>query len=47
MKPSLRLLQLLLLFAAVVLIAYGLNVGGFRDVLGKAVFVCYECMGIG
>ncbi len=33
--------------AAVVMIAYGLNAGGFKDVLSRAVMICLECVGIG
>ncbi|MBP5222657.1 MAG: 4Fe-4S binding protein [Lachnospiraceae bacterium] len=36
-----------ILGAAILLIAFGLAHGGWRDVLGKAVRICYECMGIG
>lgn len=32
---------------AAVLIGLGLLNGGYQDVLGKAVFLCYECIGIG
>lgn len=35
------------LAAAAVLLVLGLLSGGYQDVLGKAVFVCYECIGIG
>ncbi len=33
--------------AAVVMIAYGLYAGGFKDVLSRAVMICLECVGIG
>lgn len=29
------------------LIGLGLMDGGYQDVLNKAVFLCYECIGIG
>ena len=33
--------------AAIIMIAYGLNAGGFTDVLSHAVIICLECVGIG
>lgn len=33
--------------AAIIMIAYGLNAGGFKDVLSRAVMICLECVGIG
>lgn len=32
---------------AVLLIGLGLMDGGYQDVMNKAVFLCYECIGIG
>ncbi len=32
---------------AALLIGLGLADGGYQDVLNKAVFLCYECIGIG
>lgn len=35
------------LLLAAVLIVLGLLDGGYQDVLNKASFLCYECIGIG
>lgn len=32
---------------AALLITLGLMDGGYRDVMNKAVYLCYECIGIG
>ncbi len=37
----------LVLIAALILIAIGINNRGFHDVMSKAIRLCYECMGIG
>lgn len=37
----------ILLIAACLLITWGLLHGGFKDVMSKAIRICYECMGIG
>ena len=42
-----RILRVILLIAAVCLLAAGLFNGSARDVLGKAVNVCTECIGLG
>lgn len=39
--------SLLLLAAALVFIALGVLSGEYREVLGKAVRICLECIGIG
>jgi len=39
--------RLLLLATGILLLLLGLNAGGFRDLMNKAVRVCYECIGIG
>lgn len=44
-KGSLATLGCLVL--AALLIGLGLMDGGYQDVLNKAVFLCYECIGIG
>lgn len=36
-----------LLAAAIVLILIGVSQNGFRDIMNKAVRICYECIGIG
>lgn len=36
-----------LLAAAIVLILIGVSQHGFRDIMNKAVRICYECIGIG
>ncbi len=33
--------------AAVLMILLGINAGGVKDVLGRAVMICLECIGIG
>lgn len=42
-----RLARWAALAAGAGLLAWGLIDGGFEDVLHKAMFICYECMGIG
>lgn len=32
---------------AALLIGLGLMDGGYQDVMNKAIFLCYECIGIG
>lgn len=32
---------------AALLIGLGLADGGYQDVMNKAIFLCYECIGIG
>ena len=39
--------RLVILLAAVACIGIGIASGGARDVLQKAVTICYECIGIG
>lgn len=39
--------SIILLGAALLLIVLGLVQGDFFSVLGKAVFICLECIGIG
>ncbi len=38
---------MIVVIAALAMIAVGINAGGFKDVLGRAVIVCLECVGIG
>ncbi|MBQ8951365.1 MAG: hypothetical protein IJ065_09500 [Eubacterium sp.] len=40
-------IRCIILVVALVLIIYGLMSGGFRDVMSKAIRICYECIGIG
>ncbi|MBQ8339534.1 MAG: thioredoxin [Clostridia bacterium] len=40
-------LRCALLVVAVVLIAFGILHGGMADVLGKAINICTECIGLG
>ena len=35
------------LILAALLIVLGLMDGGYHDVMNKAIFLCYECIGIG
>lgn len=47
MKEKKNLITLGCLALAALFIGLGLMDGGYRDVLNKAVFLCYECIGIG
>ena len=40
-------LRIVLLIIALALMVSGLMLGGFMDVLSKAVMICMECIGIG
>lgn len=42
-----NLITLGCLAAAAVLIGLGLLDGGYQDTMNKAVYLCYECIGIG
>ena len=42
-----NLIAIVCLAVAVILIGLGLMDGGYQDVMNKAVFLCYECIGIG
>lgn len=46
-KVKLTVIRSILLVAALALIIYGLSCGGFKDVMSKAIRICYECIGIG
>lgn len=46
-KNALPAVRLTLLIAAAVLVVVGLNLGGTRDVLTKAINICTECVGLG
>lgn len=46
-KNYLPALRIALIVAAVVLTVVGLNLGGTRDVLTKAINICTECVGLG
>ena len=41
------IIRAIVVIAAVLMIAVGINAGGYRDVLGRAVIICLECVGIG
>lgn len=41
------LITVVCLVLAALLIGLGLMDGGYQDVMNKAVFLCYECIGIG
>lgn len=47
MKNYVPALRSVLLVLAVLLVAVGLNLGGTRDVLTKAINICTECVGLG
>lgn len=47
MKRIRSLATLGCLALAVLLIGLGLLDGGYLDTMNKAVFICYECIGIG
>ena len=40
-------LQIILILAAIAMIAAGILNGSMRDVWGKAIILCRECVGIG
>ena len=42
-----NLIAMACLALAILLIGLGLMDGGYQDVMNKAVFLCYECIGIG
>ncbi|MBO5295059.1 MAG: thioredoxin [Clostridia bacterium] len=41
------IVRLVILAVAVTLIVLGILNGGMRDVLGKAIKICTECIGLG
>ena len=47
METKRNLVALGCLVLAAALIGLGLLDGGWRDTMNKAVFICYECIGIG
>lgn len=47
MSRRAHVVRMTLLVLAILLVAAGLADGGYRDVLNKAMLICYECMGIG
>jgi len=44
---SITVVRIAIICAAVVLAVYGFIAGGYMDVLGKAVAICTECIGLG
>ncbi len=42
-----NIIRCFILVAALALLAAGAVSGGYQDVMNKAVFVCFECIGIG
>lgn len=40
-------LTLFFLALSLLLIGLGLRGGGWQDTMGKANFICYECIGVG
>lgn len=46
-KEKKNLITLGCVALAAVLIGLGLADGGYQDVMYKAIFLCYECIGIG
>ncbi|MCR5368143.1 hypothetical protein SAMN05660484_00957 [Eubacterium ruminantium] len=42
-----NIIRIILFITAVTLIIVGLENGGFRDVMNKAIRICFECIGIG
>ncbi len=44
---NIRILSYFLIGVSVILILLGLLQGDFFSVMGKAVFICLECIGIG
>lgn len=47
MNIKIRKRQILILVIALTFLAIGMTQGGMRDVLHKAIMICYECIGIG
>ena len=47
MKEKRNLITLGCLLLGAVLVGLGLADGGWRDTMNKAIFLCYECIGIG
>lgn len=47
MKGKQNFVTLGCLLLAAVLIGLGLADGGWQDTMNKAIFLCYECIGIG
>ena len=47
METKRNVLTICCLILAATLIGLGLLDGGWRDVMNKAIFICYECIGIG
>ena len=45
--PALTVVRVCVLVLGVTLVVLGLLNGGNRDVLGKAINICYECIGLG
>ncbi len=41
------ILRVVILVLALTLIVIGLASGGFKDVMTKAIRICFECIGIG
>ncbi len=46
-NKSLLALRLILLSAALGLMIFGLSQGNEREVMNRAIRICYECIGIG
>jgi hypothetical protein len=42
-----NIIRIILFITAVTLIIVGLENGGFRDVMNKAIRICFVCIGIG
>ncbi|MBR5337163.1 MAG: hypothetical protein IK152_04200 [Lachnospiraceae bacterium] len=42
-----RILPWVILAGSVIMISAGIIDHGFRDVMGKAIIICLECVGIG
>ena len=46
-NKSLLILRLILLSTALGLMIFGLSQGNGREVMNRAIRICYECIGIG
>lgn len=46
-ETSKKIIRGILLVIAIVLIVLGIIHGDFYDVMNKAIYLCYECIGIG
>ena len=41
------IIRILIVLVTIILLAFGINNKGYRDLKNKAIRICYECIGIG